>query len=132
LRPGDERPATPCRDGGRWLRPGVHEGPWTIDVPDVRPARRAGRDLDGGGVGTALTVTAAGVRIENLTVTGVGPRPTSTPPTRRSRCSAPTGAGAWLRAHGVTAGVHVEDAAGVRLLDLDLTGTGRGPASPPT
>jgi nitrous oxidase accessory protein len=53
------------------LAPGVHPGPITID----RSTTLRGEDgaiIDGGGVGTVVTVDAAGVRVENITVQGSG------------------------------------------------------------
>ncbi len=110
------------------LLPGVHVGPWTIDAPDVRLRAEPGAVLDGGGRGTALTVTAPGVRIEGLTVSGVGPEADLYAPDAAVALFGAHGALVQgLRAHGVTAGVHVEDARDVRLLDLDLRGDARGP-----
>lgn len=127
LLPGDPWPVLAPGDEVT-LAAGSHRGPWTIDVPDVRLRAEPGATLDGGGVGTALTVAAAGVRLEGLTVTGVGPQADLYAPDAAVALLGADGAEVHgLRAHGVTAGVHVEDAADVRLLDLDLTGTGRGP-----
>jgi nitrous oxidase accessory protein len=53
------------------LVPGVHPGPITID----RAITLLGEDgaiVDGGGVGTTITVDAPGVHIENITVQGSG------------------------------------------------------------
>jgi nitrous oxidase accessory protein len=127
IAPGD--PLPPLTAGAELrLLPGVHAGPWAIDAADVRLVAAPGAVLDGGGAGTALTVTAPGVRIEGLTVTGVGPHADLYAPDAAVALLGAHGAVVQgLRAHGVTAGVHVEDAADVRLLDLDLRGDARGP-----
>jgi len=127
IAPGD--PLPPLSAGLELqLLPGVHRGPWVIDAPDVRLVAAPGAVLDGGGLGTALTVTAPGVRLEGLTVTGVGPEADLYAPDAAVALLGAHGAVVvGLRAHGVTAGVHVEDAVDVRLLDLDLRGDARGP-----
>ncbi len=125
--PGEPLPALTAGAELRLL-PGVHAGPWTIDAPDVILRAEPGAVLDGGGRGTALTVTAPGARIEGLTVTGVGPETDLYAPDAALALIGADGAVVQgLRAHGVTAGVHVEDAADVWLLDLDLRGDARGP-----
>ena len=127
LAPGDPWPA-PTAGAELRLLPGVHVGPWTIDAPDVHLVAEPGAVLDGGGRGTALTVTAPGVRIEGLTVTGVGPEADLYAPDAAVALFGAHGARVLgLRAHGVTAGVHVEGADDVGLLDLDLRGDARGP-----
>jgi len=127
LAPGDPWPALTAGAELRLL-PGVHAGPWTIDAPDVVLDAAPGAVLDGGGRGTVLTVTAPGVRIEGLTVTGVGPEADLYAPDAAVALFGAHGARVrGLRAHGVTTGVHVEGADDVRLLDLDLRGDARGP-----
>ena len=127
LAPGE--PLPPLTPGAELrLLPGVHAGPWTIEAAGVQLVAAPGAVLDGGGRGTALTVTAPGVRIEGLTVTGVGPRADLYAPDAALALLGADGAEVrGLRAHDVTAGVHVEGAADVRLLDLDLRGDARGP-----
>lgn len=118
LEPGDEMV----------LRPGTHAGPWTLDVPGVRVRAEPGAVIDGGGLGTVLTVTAPGVRLTDLEIVGVGPEADLYAPHAALALFGAHGATvAGLRAHGATAGVHVEDAADVVLADVDLLGLGRGP-----
>ncbi len=109
------------------LAPGRHVGPWTIDVRDVT-LRAHGATLDGGGAGDALTVLAPGVRIEGLTVAGVGDRADLYAPDAAVAlfdCHGCVVAG--LAATGVTTGVRLERSEDVRLVDLDLAGDGRSP-----
>ena len=127
LRPDDPWPTLAPGDEVVLAR-GTHRGPWTLDVAGVRLRAEVGAVLDGGGAGTALTVTAPGVRLEGLTVTGVGPAADLYAPDAAVALFGADGAVVTdLRAHGVTAGVHVEGAADVRLAGLDLHGDGRGP-----
>ncbi|MDF1522032.1 MAG: right-handed parallel beta-helix repeat-containing protein [Trueperaceae bacterium] len=109
------------------LAPGVHPGPWTIDVADVT-VRAAGAVLDGGGQGTVLTLRAPGIRVEDLTVTGVG---------GEADLYAPDAAVAAFGCDGCvierlvlrsgTSAVRVEGSRDVRLVDLQASGVGRGP-----
>jgi nitrous oxidase accessory protein len=110
------------------ILPGVHTGPWRIDVPGVTLSAQPGAILDGGGIGSALTVTAADVAILGLTIRHVG---------STADLTAPDAAIALLGAdrafvHGVvaydvTSAVHVEAAAGVVVRYLRASGDGRGP-----
>lgn len=110
------------------LGAGVHPGPWVVETADVVLRAAPGAVLDGGGVGSALTLRAPGVRVEGLTIVGVGPT---------ADLYAPDAAVAAFGCHGcaleglrvpeaVTA-VRVEDARDVRVRDLDAVGDGRGP-----
>lgn len=127
IAPGDPWPALAPGDE-LLLAAGRHRGPWTLAVPDLRVRAAAGALLDGGGVGTVLTVTAPGVRLEDLTIVGIGPAADLYAPHAALALFGAHGAVVTgLRAHAATAGVHVEDAAGVVLAGLDLGGDGRGP-----
>jgi nitrous oxidase accessory protein len=53
------------------LLPGVQTGQWTIDTP-LTLRGHAGAVLDGAGKGTLLTIAAAGVTIEGLTIRNSG------------------------------------------------------------
>jgi nitrous oxidase accessory protein len=109
------------------LAPGRHEGPRTIDVPNVTLLGH-GAVLDGGGVGDALTLRAAGVRIEGLTIEGVGDRADLYAPDAALALFGCHGCVIdGLRAEGVTTGVRLEASEDVRLIELDLEGDGRSP-----
>jgi nitrous oxidase accessory protein len=53
------------------ILPGVQTGQWTIAMP-VRLIGQPGAVLDGAGKGTLLTITAAGVTVEGLTIRDTG------------------------------------------------------------
>jgi nitrous oxidase accessory protein len=55
------------------LAPGVHRGALSI-TRSVTLSGEPGAVIDGGGMGSAITVDAPGVRIENLAITGSGLR----------------------------------------------------------
>ncbi|MFN2322957.1 MAG: NosD domain-containing protein [Trueperaceae bacterium] len=109
------------------LGAGVHPGPWVVDVADVT-LRGTGAVLDGGGTGSALTLTAPGIVVEGLSIVGVGPV---------ADLYAPDAAVAALGCHGcvlvgvgaqgATTAVRIEDARGARIEELRATGDGRGP-----
>lgn len=109
------------------LEAGIHVGPWTIATPDV-VVRGQGATLDGGGSGDALTLLAPGIRVEGLTITGVGPVADLYAPDAAVAmfgCHACEIVG--LRATGITTAVRVEDSEDVRLADFDVAGDGRSP-----
>ncbi|WP_456414831.1 NosD domain-containing protein [Oceanithermus profundus] len=127
LQPGDPLPPLQPGDTLR-LAPGVHAGPWTIDVPGVRLVAEPGAVLDGGGAGSALVLAAEGIAVEGLEVRRVG---------RGSDFYAPDAA-VWLvdcpectvrglKAVGVTTGVRAEDSPRVRVEDCELQGLGDAP-----
>ncbi len=53
------------------LAPGRHRGPLVLDKP-IALRGQPGAVLDGGGAGSAIRISAPGVRIEGLTITGSG------------------------------------------------------------
>jgi nitrous oxidase accessory protein len=53
------------------ILPGVQTGQWTISV-SIRLLGQPGAVLDGAGKGTLLTITAAGVTVEGLTIRNTG------------------------------------------------------------
>jgi nitrous oxidase accessory protein len=127
LQPGE--PLPPLQPGDTLtLRPGVHAGPWEVDVPGVHLRGEPGAVLDGGGSGSALVLAAPGIVVENLRVRNVG---------RATDFYAPDAA-VWLvdcegcvvrglAADGVTTGVRVEESPGVRVEDCELSGLGDAP-----
>ncbi|GEM88904.1 NosD domain-containing protein [Oceanithermus desulfurans] len=127
LQPGD--PLPPLEPGDTLtLAPGVHAGPWTIEVPHVRLVAEPGAVLDGGGAGSALLLAAEGTSVEGLEVRNVG---------RENDFYAPDAA-VWLvdctdcavrglKAAGVTTGVRAEDSPRVRVEDCTLHGLGDAP-----
>lgn len=54
------------------LEPGRYFGPWEIAVPDVT-LRGNGATLTGASEGSSLVLSAAGIRVEGLTIDGSGP-----------------------------------------------------------
>jgi nitrous oxidase accessory protein len=127
LTPGDPLPALQAGDTLQ-LQAGVHAGPWLIEVDDVHLQALPGAILDGGGEGSALSVYGQRVRVEGLRVQNVGPGVDLYAPDAALRAiGADDLVVVGLEAHGVSAGVHVEDASRVVLRGLDLRGTGAGP-----
>jgi nitrous oxidase accessory protein len=124
--PGDPLPTLAPGDVVT-LAPGVHRGPWTVDVPDVTIR---GRDatLDGGGHGHALTLLAPRIRVEGLTVTNVGPTADLYEPDAAIAGFGCDGcAVVGLIARDITTGVRIEDSSDVSLSRLHLRGDGRSP-----
>lgn len=110
------------------LAAGLHQGPWTIATPGVRLVAQPGAVLDGGGRGTALTLKAPGIQVENLQIQKVGSHDDFYQPDAAvvlSGCQDCVVRG--IRAQGVTGGIQVEGSDGARLEDADLTGTGQAP-----
>lgn len=124
LMPGDALPAL-TRGDVLVLLPGTHVGPWTIDVPDVTMLA-GGAVLDGGGVGSALTLLAPGIHVEGLTVTNVGQVGDLYEPDAAIAafdCHQCVIRG--LVAEGVTSGLRVEGSDDVHASGLRLRGDGR-------
>ena len=127
LHPG--QPLPPLHPGDTvTLAPGVHQGPWTIDVPGVRLVGTPGAVLDGDGSGSALVLAAPGIAVENLRVRHVG-RETDfyAPDAAVWLVDCPDCAVRGLVAEGVTTGVRVEESPRVRIEDCDLKGLGDAP-----
>ena len=127
LHPG--QPLPPLDPGDTvTLASGVHEGPWTIDVPGVRLVGTPGAVLDGGGSGSALVLAAPGIAVENLRVRHVG-RETDfyAPDAAVWLVDCPDCAVRGLVAEGVTTGVRVEESPRARVEDCDLAGLGDAP-----
>lgn len=110
------------------LEAGVYRGPWEIRTPGVRLVARPGAVLDGGGKGSALTLSAPGIVVENLEVRNVGPGDDFYEPDAAIvlyKCEGCVVRG--LRAQGVTGGIRVEQSNRVRIEDSLLQGTRRAP-----
>lgn len=110
------------------LEAGVHQGPWTLTTPGVRLVARPGAVLDGGGQGTALTLSAPGIVVENLDVQNVGKGDDFYEPDAAValyRCEGCVVRG--LRAHGVTGGIRVEQSHQAVVENCDLEGTQAAP-----
>jgi len=109
------------------LAPGVHQGPWVIDVPDVTLRGREAT-LDGGGVGHALHLLAPRIKVDSLTITNVGPTADLYEPD-----AAIAGFGCdecvitAIIARGITTGVRIEESSDVRISRLHMWGDGRSP-----
>jgi nitrous oxidase accessory protein len=109
------------------LGPGVHPGPWVVDVADVT-LRGAGAVLDGGGIGSALTLSAPRIVVEGLRIVGVGPVADLYAPDAAVAAFGCHGCVLFgVSAPGTTTAVRIEDARDARIEDLDATGDGRGP-----
>ncbi len=127
LLPGEAFPALAPGDVIR-LAPGVHRGPWRVDVPNVSLLAEAGAELDGGGDGSALTLAAPGIRVVGLHVIGVGPDGDLYEPDAAfaldgcSNCVLEA-----VSAAAVSAALRIEDSDGVRVDGLDASGSGAGP-----
>ncbi len=106
---------------------GVHPGPWVVDVADVT-LRGDGAVLDGGGTGSALTLTAPGIVVEGLTIVGVGPVADLYAPDAAIAAFGCHGCALLgVSAPGATTAVRIEDARDARIEDLTASGDGRGP-----
>ncbi len=110
------------------LEAGVHQGPWTIATPGVRLVARPGAVLDGGGKGSALTLTAPHIVVENLRVENVGAGDDFYEPDAAVSLVGCEGCLVQgLEARGVTAGVRVEQSHRARIEHTVLVGTGKAP-----
>lgn len=110
------------------LEAGVYRGPWEIKTPGVRLVARPGAVLDGGGKGSALTLSAPGIVVENLEVRNVGPGDDFYEPDAAVvlyKCEGCVVRG--LRAQGVTGGIRVEQSNRARIEETILVGTRRAP-----
>lgn len=110
------------------LEAGVHQGPWSITTPGVRLVARPGAVLDGRGKGTALTLSAPGIVVENLEVLNVGPKDDFYEPdaaVAMYQCQGCVVRG--LRARGVTGGMRIEKSNRARVENSVLVGTGKAP-----
>jgi len=106
------------------LEAGIHRGPWEIRSPGVRLVARPGAVLDGGGQGSALTLSAPGVVVEGLEVQNVGPRDDFYEPDAAVvlyGCEGCVLRG--LRSQGVTGGIRVERSNRAVVEHCTLTGT---------
>lgn len=109
------------------LGAGVHPGPWLVDVADVT-LRGAGAVLDGGGTGSALTLTAPGIVVDGLSIVGVGPVADLYAPDAAVAAFGCHGCAlVGVSAPGATTAVRIEDARGARIEGLVASGDGRGP-----
>ncbi len=110
------------------LAPGVHGGPWRIDVPDVTLLAEAGAVLDGGGLGSALRLGAPGIRVVGLHVVGVGPDGDLYEPDAAFALDGCHGCALeTVSAAAVSAALRIEDSDDVRVAGLHATGSGAGP-----
>ncbi|MBO1437830.1 NosD domain-containing protein [Meiothermus sp. CFH 77666] len=110
------------------LEAGVHQGPWSITTPGVRLVARPGAVLDGGGQGTALTLSAPGVVVENLEIRNTGKGDDFYEPDAAvalHQCEGCVVRG--LRARGVTGGIRVEQSNRAVVENCDLGGTQAAP-----
>ena len=116
------------------LTAGRHTGPWQIDVPDVTLRAEPGATLDGGGVGSALTLAAPGIRVVGLHVVGVGPDGDLYAPDaafRLEHCHGCRleGVRAGAPGDGVSAALWIEASDDVRVVGLHAFGSGVGPGA---
>jgi len=110
------------------LEAGVHHGPWVIQTPGVRLVARPGAVLDGGGQGSALTLAAPGILVEDLRINNVGPGDDFYEPDAALVLTGCTGCLVrGLVAEGVTGGIRVEDSNQARIENTVLVGTGKAP-----
>ncbi len=110
------------------LEAGVYRGPWEIKTPGVRLVARPGAVLDGGGKGSALTLSAPGIVVEHLEVRNVGPGDDFYEPDAAVvlyQCEGCVVRG--LRAQGVTGGIRVEQSSRARIEESILVGTRQAP-----
>jgi nitrous oxidase accessory protein len=102
------------------LARGVHRGPLTMRVPVVLRGE-PGAVVDGGGIGTALTVAAPGAVVEDLEIRASGARVLTTDAGLRV-----AGAGGVtlrrLAMRDVLYGIHAERAVGLSIEDCRLEG----------
>lgn len=110
------------------LEAGLYRGPWVITAPGVRLIARPGAVLDGGGKGSALTLSAPGIVVENLEVQNVGPSDDFYEPDAAVvlyKCEGCVVRG--IRARDVTGGIRVEQSRRARVENCTLTGTKAAP-----
>lgn len=110
------------------LEAGVYRGPWEIKSPGVRLLARPGAVLDGGGQGSALTLSAPGIVVEGLEVQNVGPGDDFYQPDAAVvlyKCEGCVVRG--LRAQGVTGGIRVEQSSRAVVENCALEGTQAAP-----
>ena len=131
--PGDPLPPHAAGDE-LVLAAGRHTGPWRIDVPDVTLRVERDATLDGGGVGSALTLAASGIRVVGLHVVGVGPDGDLYAPDaafRLERCHGCRleGVSAGFPGDGVSAALWIEASDDVLVVGLHAFGSGVGPGA---
>jgi len=110
------------------LEAGVYRGPWEIRTPGVRLLARPGAVLDGGGQGSALTLSAPGIVVEGLEVRNVGLGDDFYEPDAAVvlyKCEGCVVRG--LRARGVTGGIRVEQSSRAVVENCTLEGTQAAP-----
>jgi nitrous oxidase accessory protein len=110
------------------LEAGVYHGPWEIKSPGVRLLARPGAVLDGGGQGSALTLSAPGIVVEGLEVQNVGLSDDFYEPDAAVvlyKCEGCVVRG--LRAQGVTGGIRVEQSSRAVVESCTLLGTQAAP-----
>jgi len=114
------------------LAAGHHQGPWLVSVADVTLSAEPGAVLDGGGSGSALTLSAPGIRVEGLWVRNVGSNADLYTPDAAFALDGCDGCslqrvGAGAPGDGVSAALRIEASADVVVDTLRAYGSGFGP-----